>query len=204
MMTQPMCFADVFKAANSERDNFLARVFAMFSEEPIRIWGRSDDAPYEYLGRPTLKRLGEPRGSTIDFALKSKADGRIFVAELKCEIAFARYGYLVLNSVDQVQRHVNDGKEAFKRFLETACDPHAYTVSVAGRAVEPAGAILVWGSITNEGKKAVIDHFGFFDVLSVESVINELLRTNNQDFQSFVTQRRIWCDELFAAMSVDN
>jgi hypothetical protein len=77
----PISFVDVFKTSNSQRDNFLARVFAMFSKEPVRLWGESQEAPYEYLGRPTLKLPGESRGQTIDFPLKSKQDGRVFVGE---------------------------------------------------------------------------------------------------------------------------
>ncbi|HWB11595.1 MAG TPA: hypothetical protein VG826_20355 [Pirellulales bacterium] len=198
-------FVDLFKTSNTHRDNFLARVFAMFSEEPVRLWGESQDAPYEYLGRPTLKRPGESRGQTIDFALRSKQDGRTFVAELKCELAFENYGYLVLNSCAQVQRHVNERKEAFVRFLAMARDPTAYVVSVTGRSghsrqIEASGAILVWGSVTEEGRRAVMAEFGFADVLSVERIICDLLRTENRAYLDFVGDRERWCAELFRAM----
>lgn len=201
----PISFVDVFKTSNTQRDNFLARVFAMFSEEPVRLWGESQDAPYEYIGRPTLKLAGESRGQTIDFALKSKQDGRVFVAELKCELAFQNYGYLVLTSVAQVQRHVNERKEAFVRFLAMARNPKAYAVSVSdrlGRArpVEASGAILVWGSMTDEGRRAVMEEFGFADVLSVEAIIGDLLRTENRAYTKFVEERERWCAELFRAM----
>lgn len=201
----PISFVDVFKTSNSQRDNFLARLFAMFSEEPVRIWGESDDAAYEYLGRPTLKRPGESRGRTIDFALKSKGDGRVFVAELKCELAFQNYGYLVLNSVAQVQRHVKERKEAFVRFVDMARDPAAYAVSVTDRSgrsrpIDASGAILVWGSVTEEGRRAVMEEFGFTDVLSVEEIIGDLLRTENRAYLSFITERERWCSELFRAM----
>lgn len=178
-------FVDVFKTSNAQRDNFLARVFAMFSEEPVRIWGESEEAQYEYIGRPTLKLPGESRGQTIDFAFRSKQDGRVFVAELKCELAFQNYCYLVLSSSNQVQRHVKERKEAFVRFVAMARNPKAYAVSVSDRSgrsrpVEASGAILVWGSVTDEGRRAVIEDFGFADVRSVEAIICDLLRPKTE------------------------
>lgn len=198
-------FEDVFKTANGQRDNFLSRVFAMLSEEPVRIWGESQESPYEYIGRPTLKAPGEARGQTIDFALKAKLDGRVFVAELKCELAFQNYGYLVLDSCAQVQRHIKERKEAFLRFLAMARNPDTYVVSVTDRSgrsrvIKASGAILIWGSVTAEGRRAAKQEFGFADVLSLESIIRDLLESDNLAYLEFMAEREHWCVELFRGL----
>lgn len=198
-------FQRTFKTENAERDNFLSRVFAMMSEEPVRIWGECTESPYEYLGRPTLKLPGESRSKTIDFALRSRANGNVYVAELKCELAFSNYGYLVLTSCQQVKRHVSERKEAFSRFVTMARDPKTYAVTVSDRRgrvrpVESHGAILVWGSVSEEGRRAVMAAFGFADVLSVESIISDLLSNRNAQYLSYIQDRAHWCGELFAAL----
>ena len=73
--TSGCSFRRFFQSADSDRDNFLARLFGSFNEEPVRIWCRDPDSPYEDLGRPTLTEAGEwGRGHTLDFALRSRRD----------------------------------------------------------------------------------------------------------------------------------
>jgi hypothetical protein len=190
----------LFRTSEPSRDNFLSRVFGMFAEEPVRIWCRSGDSQFRDLGRPKIKRPGETRGSTIDFALQSKATGKVYVAELKCELAFANYGYLVLTSVAQVNRHIYEKKEAFLRFIDCAKNPQRYVIHVGGKLVETAGSVLVWGSVSEQGRQAVMADYGFAGVLSVEEIIRDLLQKNNHEYKVFVEQRRKWCDELFSAL----
>lgn len=133
-------FARLFKTGTPTRDNFLARVFGMFSEEPIRIWCRSETSPFIDLGRPSIRRPGETRGMAVDFALRSKVSGKVYVAELKCELALANYSYLAPTSASQVQRHLNEtGKEAFRRFVDCAKNATSYQVFVEANPIEPVG-----------------------------------------------------------------
>ena len=201
---QEPSFLKLFKTSEPNRDNFLSRLFGMFAEEPVRIWCRCADSPYLDLGRPTIKRPGEIRGQTVDFALKSKATGEICIAELKCELAFENYGYLVLTSVAQVNRHVKERKEAFLRLIDCARNPQAYSYSIKVKnkpnPIKVAGSVLVWGSVTAEGREAVMAEYGFADVLSVEDIIRYLLQTKNLEYQEFVERRHRWCGELFGTL----
>lgn len=92
-------FLSIFRQADAPvaRGKYLSRVFGIFSEEIVRMWARDHRCPYEDLGRPTLRKHGEKSGSTLDFTLRHKATGMSYVAELKCEIEYQNYKYLVLS-----------------------------------------------------------------------------------------------------------
>ena len=63
------------------------------------MWAKDDRAPYEDLGRPTIRSPEEARGHTLDFALKDRATGKVYVTEMKCEIEYLNFRYFILESV---------------------------------------------------------------------------------------------------------
>jgi hypothetical protein len=194
-------FRRFFQSADSDRDNFLARLFGSFNEEPVRIWCRDPDSPYEDLGRPTLTDAGKSgRGHTLDFALRSRRDGRIFVAEMKCEITYENYRSMTLRSRSQLDRHARDS-EAFRKFLAVAKDPKSYSVTVSGRTLNVDGAILIWGACTQEGRREVVEGTGIAEVLSLEEIIETLVNRANHAYLGLVQKRMTWCQELFDFLS---
>jgi len=196
-------FRNVFKTGVKDRDNFIARLFGLISEEPIRLWARHSTSPYEYVGRPSLWSRDKGQRFTLDFLLRRRSDGLLFVSEMKCELAYQGYKYLALESCEPINRHAKE-KAAFRAFLEMAKDPASYDVTVSVRSrperVSVSGAILIWGSITEPGKQATMSAFGFADVLSVEEAIADLLRETNEPYSAFISQRRQWCDDLFCSL----
>jgi hypothetical protein len=131
---------------------------------------------------------------TLDFTLQSRTCGDCFVAELKCELEYEGYKYLRLDRSQQLDHHVGN---AFKAFLAFASDPQATDVTVAGKRVSPAGAILVWGAVSNDGVMATKRTFGFHDVLSVETMISDLRRWESDVWKQRVDELRGWAGELF-------
>jgi len=95
-------FEEIFRTKNPARDKFLSRLFGLFSEEVVRYWCRCPAAPYEDLGRPTLRVPGEARGHTLDFTLRHKETVKVYVAEMKCELEFENYRYLRLTGAWQL------------------------------------------------------------------------------------------------------
>jgi hypothetical protein len=189
-------FMEFFRSQVTKRDNFLARLFALFSEETVRIWCRDPNSPYEDLGRPTICKVGESsRGQTLDFTLRSRRDGRLFVAEMKCEITFENYQSMTLRGHSQLERHA--AGRAFKMFLDLASAPEAYKVMVKSKPVSVAGAVLVWGAVTPQGRDDVMARTAIRDVLDVEEAISKLIATRNPEYIAFVEERRRWCGELF-------
>jgi len=188
-------FEKFFK--DSERGKFLSRLFGIFSEEIVRIWCGDTRSRYEDLGRPTLKKNGEKRGRTLDFTFKSRKDGSIYVGELKCELEYQNYRYLTLKEPSQLEHHKGKANEdtGFKRFLDMARDPKQYTVN--GKNYTVSGAVLVWGSVTDEGGEAVMKEYGLADVLSLQEIVDDLVKWNNRKYYELVEERAKWCQELF-------
>ena len=94
-MSHATTFQDLFATGDTRQDNFRSRLFGMFSEDIVRFWARGD-APYRALdGRPTIYE--GTAYATIDFTLERRADGRLFIAEQKAELAWMKYAYLRLD-----------------------------------------------------------------------------------------------------------
>jgi hypothetical protein len=153
------------------RAKFLSRIFGIFSEEIILLWASDERAPYESLGRPTIKTPGDNRGHTLDFTLRQRSSGKIYVAEMKCEIEYQNFKYFVLEQVEQLEHHK---KPAFEALLKAARSSPVQTAYVGGKSINMHGAILIWTSVTPEGKEAVMASKGFHDVLSIEDICHDL------------------------------
>jgi hypothetical protein len=192
-------FEDLFQSPDTRRDNFLARLFGMFSEDVVRHWSHDERAPYEDLGRPTLRSTIEPGFATLDFALRSRADGGIYVAEQKAELAFEGYRYLRLTSASQIEHHAKG--RAFAWLLDLARDPASHPVHVRAKPVEVSGAILVWGAVDAAGHADAMATYGFADVLSLEELLRDLRRWDPPDWRATVDQYRRWANELFDGLT---
>jgi hypothetical protein len=172
-------------------------LFGIFSEEIVSLWAHDDRAPYVSLGRPTIKVAGSNRGHTLDFTLRERATGKVFVAEMKCEIEYQNFRYFVLEGVGQLAHH---NKPAFDAFLQAAARPGAQEVHVAGKPIVIDGAILIWGSATQEGRMAAIREKGFRDVLTIAEICHQLSSWNHEGYRSLISQRQQWCNELFGGL----
>ena len=192
-------FNDFFQRPGTiGRDQFLSRLFGIFSEEVVREWCRLPDSPYDDIGRPHLTRAGERYGHTLDFTLRDRTTGELFVAELKCELQFEGYRYLRLTTAQQVQHHANGA--AFAKLLAIAKDPTSVDVRVGGRAADIAGAVLVWGSVAPEGRSAALNKYGFRDVLALEEMLPALHQARPATWAARVEALRDWSGELWDMM----
>ena len=192
-------FLSIFRQTDAPvaRGKYLSRVFGIFSEEIVRMWAGDHRCPYEDLGRPTLRKRGETSGSTLDFTLRHKATGKAYVAELKCEIEYQNYKYLVLSDIKQLAHH---SKAAFFALLDAAARSPEQQAFVAGKALEVDGAILIWGAATLEGRRAVIDAYGFSQVITMAEIIDELRGWGYEPYRQLIEDRRSWANEMFDAL----
>jgi hypothetical protein len=190
-------FEGLFRSGDARQDNLRSRLFGLFSEEVVRFWADGDQAPYEELGRPTL--WTGSAFTTLDFTLRSRSTGLMYVAEQKVELAFEGYRYLRLTSAAQIQHHAT--KRAFDWFLDLARDPTAHEVKVKARHCEVAGAILVWGAITPKGRASAIAAYGLADVLSLEDMLRDLQDRDDPAWRARVAELRDWADGLLAGLT---
>ena len=168
------------------------------SETVVRIWCACPQARYADRGRPTVYDIGATRGHTLDFLLLSRDSGRLYVAELKYELEYDSYRYLTLTNTSQIAHHAST---AFTKFRGVARDPAAFGVRCQGTPIEVDGAILVWGSITPEGRSAVMAETGIHDVLSVEAMVADLWAWRPEEWLQFVERYRTWSNELFGFLT---
>jgi len=186
----------LFRSGDSKRDNFLSRVFGIFNEEVVRHWCANTKSKYVDLGRPTL-HTADGRWHTLDFTFRDPSTSKVYVAEMKCELAYDNYRYLRLTGADQLDHHRG---AAFVRFLETAKENHELIVKVGAKPLKSDGAILVWGATTPQGVAAVKQATNVTDVLSLEDMIADLQRWQDAEWKARSNQIRTWCDDLFDFM----
>ena len=191
-------FENFFRSAEPARDKYLSRLFALFSEQVVRIWCACPESQFDDLGRPTLYVPGLKQGHTIDFTLCNRVTGKTYVAELKCELEYDNYKYLRLTGPDQLLHHTSG---AFTRFLEVAREPTALDVRCKGQPIAVDGAILIWGATEPDGRIAVKEKYGFADVLSLEAMASDLQAWVPNGWSEIAERHRGWTNELFDFLS---
>jgi len=198
-MVDQTAFQSLFQRddATAARGKFLSRVFGIFSENIVQIWAEDERAPYKNLGRPTLAGQSPVRSPTLDFLFESRRTGRRFVVEQKCEIEFNGFRYFTLTGPDQLKHH---NKPAFDAFLAAARGdaPGSRDWKVRGQQIEVDGAILIWGAVTPEGRKAVIEETGLHDAIGLDRIIAECAEWRPDAYCRLVSERHQWCGELFS------
>lgn len=186
-------FEGLFRSEDLGRDAYRSRLFGLFSEEVVRHWCANDRSPYRNLGRPTL--WSGTAYATLDFTLQSRTSHACYVAEQKAEMAWSGYQFLRLADAWQLTHHT--GKRAFDWLLDFAKDSRSHSVRVNGRPLEASGAILIWGAITAAGREAVIEAYGFADVLSLEAMLDDLREWADPSWRAMVNELREWSVGLF-------
>lgn len=193
----PTKFRDVFDRENdpgNQRSKYLSRLFGIFSEKIVVLWSNDKRAPYENLGRPTLKASTDMRGHTLDFTFRCRITGRTFASEMKCEIEYQNFRYFVLEASHQLDHHK---KPAFDAFLRSARAPEQFAVSIKGQPIEIDGAILVWGAVNPHAKSEIALDKGFHDILSIEEICQDLVDWQCPEYLEMIEQYRTWSNRLF-------
>jgi hypothetical protein len=164
-----------------------------------RMWAntRHRDWRYKDRGRPTLRETNGTRVHTLDFALEDRETGHVFVAEMKCEIEYQNFKYLVLESDAQLEHHT---KPAFEAFLQAARPSSDWKVFVNQGEIPIHGAILIWGDASKEGKAQVKNLRGFHEVLTIAEICNDLRKWECEKYRDFLEKRQRWCDEMFSGL----
>jgi hypothetical protein len=193
-------FRHLFKAdpPDSARDKFVARLLGIFSEEIVRVWCQSPRSPYEDLGRPRVVPPGQEKGHTLDFTLQSRANGRCYVAEMKCWVEYQGYRHLTLQDADQLEELEGP---AFRAFLAAASRPARCRVTIAQRSQTVHGAILIWGDVSSAGRAAVQERYGLAAVHSLKEIVSDLIRWKDARYEALLKKRSAWCSELFQGLA---
>lgn len=196
-MTLERSFKHFFQRGDSRRDNFLARLLGLFSEDLIAAWCECPQCPWVNLGRPTLS--GHTKRLTLDFTLRERNGDKIYFAEMKCWITFDNYKHLRLESAEQLGRMARlPGQAGLFRFLTACRDPDSISVTIGGKPVVTQGGILIWASVSQQGRNEVIESFQIHEVLSVEDVLDDLVQWQPEHWLQRVVELRKWSSSLYS------
>lgn len=94
-------------------------------------------------------------------------------------------------------------KLAFQRFLNVSKHPKSLKVKTKGMKVEADGGILIWGKVDKYKKQEICDLYGFFDILSLEDIISDLIRTKNKEYKEFLSTLHQWNVHLIRGLGGD-
>ncbi|MER9585258.1 hypothetical protein [Mesorhizobium sp. M0276] len=180
--------------AEAERAKFLSRIFGIFSEKIVSLWCDDERSPYQDIGRPTIKTSTTDRGYTLDFTLRERKTGALYVAEMKCEIEYQSFRYFILTNTEQLKHH---RKSAFDVFLRSARPSEDLQVWVRKQKMPIAGAILIWGAVSPSGRMSAIQEFGLRDALSLDEMCRDLISWKCQRYEALLSERRAWSNQLF-------
>ena len=107
---------------------------------------------------------------------------------MKCEIQYQNYKFLTLNPSTDLNKRAKS-KPALKKFLDATQNPSNFEITLGTKPnqkiIKIDGGILVWGRVSNDGKKSKTELHGFADILSLESIINDLIEWDNKEYKTF-------------------
>lgn len=186
------------------RNSFIAKVFGAFNEDIVRIWANRNNSKYKNLGRPTIYRNNEGKRNTLDFTMKERKTGKIYISEMKSWISYKNNKFLELNkSIDLLS--INDIPESLRWFLNVGNDISNYDVNVNGpelkkEKVIPEGTILIWPKFKSEDKDYCLKKYRLFDLLSLENIIIDLNNEKNEEYFLLLKEKEDWFNALISGL----
>jgi hypothetical protein len=85
---------------------------------------------------------GQASGSTLDFTFRNRETGLLYPAELKCEIEYQEYKYLVLAETGQLDHYTKPAFAALIAAGRNSCGPPALEQRTLWNAVSRSTARL--------------------------------------------------------------
>ena len=195
-------FLGINLSGDPERANYLARIFAPFYEELLEVWLVSKG--FESKGRPTIyDKNGKFLRKTYDYTLKK--DGKYYIAEAKCYLAFDNFKHLELTT-DSLKLLLG-GEDNFNFFCElgTKTEPYekyTFYYTDSDKDFKPNGKILIWPKIKKDEAGEIKKIYKFYDILSIEDAINEMKNQSKKstEYLNLTSKYKTWTEELFRAL----
>ena len=187
-----MSFQDLFHSPDPARNQFLAAVLNLFSQEVVRCWVADAQSPFEDLGKASLRQARAGRGITLDFALRRR--NRVYAVVMKGDMAETA------TLTDPAQIEAAKSAKSFSTFLDAAANPSRFKVVVRDEKLDLAGAILIWGAADPAAARAAKRQFSLYEVFSLEQLCADLARWNNHEYQMLLDRRVAWNHDLFKTL----
>jgi len=196
-------FLDINLSNAEERANYLARIFAIFYEELIEVWLKAKG--FESLGRPTIyDKNWKSLRKTFDYTLKK--NGKYFIVEAKCYLAYDNFKELVLTT-KAIESMLSYG-DNFQFFCELGTEKEPYEKYCfwavdADEEFKPDGKILLWAKVDKNEEPELKRKYIFSDIFSIEDAINDMIKEakngspSGKEYSNLISKYKGWSDELF-------
>jgi hypothetical protein len=196
-------FLGINLSSKTERANYLARIFAIFYEKLLEIWLKTKG--FELLGRPTVyDKDWKSLRKTFDYTLKK--NGKYFIVEAKCYLAYDNFRQLVLTT-KSLESMLSYG-DNFQFFCEVGTEKEPYEKYCFGtpgadEEFKPDGKILLWSKVNRSEEAELKIKYKFSDIFSIEDAINDMVKeakndsSSGKEYSGLVSKYKEWTDELF-------
>ena len=208
-MAKKISIIDIWRALEAKHiedcptgPHILSRVFAIFSEDIMRLYFNGVNSKYSDLGRPSRKKGRD--GPVWDFTIED--DGKLYVAEMNCEISLDGYKYACLDSEKWVKRQEDSNNFGVLMKIAKGEDRKPVRISSStDKALRdgfvPDGVVIIWGSVDSSTRQSLIAKYDkLHDVLSVEDAISKLI-LKEPGYLSLIDRMKHLIDEFYDRLS---
>ncbi len=113
---------------------------------------------------------------------------------LKCDPAADK----TLSDPAQIKQANNT--KTFAMFLDAASNPDKYQIATGSETYPASGSILIWSGVESKMGRTSKKAFSFYDILSLEQIIADLIAWHNRDFHMLLDHRVAWSHDLFKGL----
>ena len=190
--------------SNTDKANYVSRLFGIFYERLIEPWW--EFRGFSTKGRPSVYDKGDHYlHKTFDYTVEQ--NGKIYIVEAKCYIAYLDFSQMVLNASLLEDYSKDRSTFAFYLALGSAKEPyHKYRFYCDGyrdQDFQSDGKILIWTKVKDDEIENIKEKYNLSYVFSVEQIfydIFSLIDKKSRQFkkyENYIFERKRWANELF-------
>lgn len=189
-----------------EKANYLARIFAIFYEDPLEVCLEAKG--FISKGRPSIyNKKGKYLGKTYDYTLEK--NGEYFIVEAKSYIAFNNFKYLELTT-ENLNKLLDQDNFTFFCNLGSKKEPYKkyqfYYDNSSEKYFPLYGKILVWPKVKKSDVDIIKRKYNFSDIFSIEDAIKDMVQEvrhgskKGENYSTRILKYKKWTEELFKAL----
>jgi hypothetical protein len=195
-----MNFESIYKKLQKEDKPFIAKMFGIIGEEIVSIWLRNSKCQYMDTGRPTVYS-GKTK-ATLDFTFLDKSSNRCYMVEQKNLLSYHNEKLRKITntkdfwgSFDKWSNAKQKSTDAWDIFLKFP--KNTILKQKRNEQTKIWGRILIWGSCDEAGRKKMMKKFHFYDILSLENIVKDLMVWKDVEYVKWRSNKNHLVNNIF-------